>query len=424
MIKNKRIGLSILLLIFLITVIIYPLVTFSRIKPYYSGDAISFEGKTFISSTNMDEFELFVVENNKIVKKSSLTSYWYEGDKYFDSLFNIESGKLFIYLVNGKYLYKYRVYSNGELKLAEKTKTHDFKWFIRLGKTEDRIVVITKERARYWSFEGIILDEFLVESSPDGNIYPSIDNKNIFSVMNNKLNIFDNEKRKVVKEIPLNIENEKVYRNVVSDVNNVYVVDDYSLKAFDFSGKLQKEFKFSADFGYTVRQSVDDNYLYFSDGIGVVKMDKKTFKPVDWAHTMNMASNSWAIDIKNVGNKNNEQIVVFNNANIMLLDKNLELVDYYASVEATNKPIKDLKLERSAGVAYSGDLITVNGEGFGLNEVVVIELAREKFRVATDAEGNFEIKIKVPKVDKPQKTDIRATGESTGVTFSVNFEIL
>ena len=37
-----------------------------RVKPYYSGDAISYNGRLFIASTDMKGVEIFEVKDNKI----------------------------------------------------------------------------------------------------------------------------------------------------------------------------------------------------------------------------------------------------------------------------------------------------------------------------------------------------------------------
>ena len=85
---------------------------------------------------------------------------------------------------------------------------------------------------------------------------------------------------------------------------------------------------------YDIDASGYSSSIYFSNGVGVVKLNKDTMKASDWAWTGGIAGpRGWAMGLK-VLNFDGDKIVVFNNSNILVLDSNLNKV---ASVEATEE---------------------------------------------------------------------------------------
>lgn len=76
----------------------------SNIKPYYSGDAIGFNGQVFIGTANMGVLELFALEDSGIVKKSVVRSDEDQYRDFTDMVFVNEKGRLYVYAINGRFL--------------------------------------------------------------------------------------------------------------------------------------------------------------------------------------------------------------------------------------------------------------------------------------------------------------------------------
>lgn len=403
--------------------------TKSKIKPYYSGDTINYNGRVFIGTTDTKAFELFTVENGKIYKKATIASTDRESDEFYDCMFVAEGGKLYVYLVNGRYLYKYDVSNPLAPTVVEKIKDNSWDWFLRLKMVDGKLATIGSKSIKIWNKDHVVINSYSLENNPElknvknpENITFSNRGNFIISGQKDKLNVFNAASRKSVAEFKIVI-NEETNRNIVNDSANslIYLVDDESLKAFNFNGEIKKEFTHVSHVGYDVTQSRNSDYIYFSDGVGVVKVRKSDFQPVDWEWT---ASNygGWAIGIKAVKSGNKENLVVFNSSNILVLDENLNKIDSYEANELDLRPIEDLYLGIDKNKGAANTEVSLRGGGFGLEEELEIEFAKTIFEAKTDQFGRFRKIIAVPSV-LPTKTDIKVTGEFSGRTYSIAFEI-
>jgi len=103
----------------------------------------------------------------------------------------------------------------------------------------------------------------------------------------------------------------------------------------NFDGQVVAQYQHAGNSGYDVITSTDPNYLYFSDGVGVVKMDKESFKSVKWNWTINTSpAGSWATGLASANDVNgNEKVAVFNGNEILVLDSNMNRVAEYTAVE-------------------------------------------------------------------------------------------
>jgi hypothetical protein len=403
-----------------------PSPTQGKTKPYYSGEAVNFNGKIFIGSTNSGKFELFALEGGKIVRKTAVASPANENKEFYDLLFSKEGGKLFAYLTNGRYLYKYDITNPIVPIVAMKIKDNSADWTSAVEKVDGNLITVTNRGVRIWNSKYQVVDS--INTIKDKNFGTASFSKNNIAIANkDKVTIYSAVTRQKVAEYTLALNDDRAKRNIVSnaDGNLTYVVDDKSLKAINAAGEVQKEFKHISNTGYDVSSSIiNPDYIYFSDGLGIVKMDKNTFKPVSWAYTTrNTPVGSWAMGLDTVNDGTGEKVVVFNGSNILVVDQNMKEVAYYESVEEDTRPIENLFLNIDKNRGAAGTQVSVVGGGFGLGEELTIYFSGIKqATVKADESGRFSAVITVPSV-LPGGADIKVTGKSTKKTYSTAFKI-
>ncbi|MFA5247801.1 MAG: hypothetical protein WC415_00945 [Patescibacteria group bacterium] len=399
--------------------------TQSKNKPYYSGEAVNFNGKIFIGSTNSGKFELFALENGSIIRKTNVASNDQESKEFYDLLFEKAGGKLFVYLVNGRYLYKYDITNPIVPIVVLKIKDNSWDWFTRLDKVNGKLITIGSKGTKIWNNDFQVIDSYaMINNSVLGSVI--FDSQMTF-VLNTKLNVYNTVSREKVSEYSIAVNDKQATRGLISNSDDklVYFVDDKSLKAVDVAGNVKKEFKHTSTVGYDVAFSVvNPDYIYFSDGIGIVKIDKNTFTPVDWTYTTrNTPAGSWAMGLKTVNDGTSEKIVIFNGSNILVVDKNLDNVAFYESIEEDTRPVENLFLNVDKNRGAAGAQVSVVGGGFGLGEELTVEFSKIKQTTITaDQNGRFQIVLTVPSV-LPGMTDIKATGKTTKKTYSTSFKI-
>lgn len=423
----------IFLLLFSAVAIVMTVGVIGKTKPYYVGDAIAYNNEVIIGSANMDKLEFFKVEKNKLTKTSEVVSsrYEYSGfDSFYSLKFNIENGSLFAYTVDGQYLYKYDVsdLKNPVLKSQVKDNAYNWDWLMGVEKSGDMIATVSKKGIKIWNSSPDIIDSYSLPKTKDFyNVSFSQDGRYIYNLEDDSLSIFDTEIRSVISTVALET-TENHNRKVYAESNLVYVADDESLKKINTEGEILGEFKFTANVGYDVVGSSDSKYIYFSDGIGVVKLAKDNMKAVDWAYTTGLGGEEgWAMGLKAVTAGNKEYVVLFNNANVLVLDSSLDKVgSYQSSSEETKPEVKEslyLSLDRTRAAGNSS--ISLLGGGFGANESLEItfgDISGAKTTTTADADGKLSKILVVPDVET-QKLDIKVVGETTGLNYSIAFLI-
>ena len=401
--------------------------TKGKTKPYFSGEAVSFNDKVYIGTVNSGSFELFALENGKIYRKIAIQSTDRESNAFVDMLFWKEGGKLYAFLTNGRYLYKYDISNPIVPKEVAKLKDNSWDWFSRLGVSNGKLITVGSKGVKVWNKDLIVVDSYnMIKDSNLGSASFSSNGDLALNVQSNTLKIYSTASRDKVAEYSIASADKRQSREVIGDseTNLVYVVDDKSLKAIGLDGKVKKELAHTSDVGYDVAESVNPDYLYFTDGMGVVKVDKDSFKANKWAFSyVGTPVGSWAMGLKTVADGNGEKVVVFNGSNIWVLDQNLKTVASYESVEKETRPIEDLSLNIDKNRAAAGTQVSVVGKGFGLGEELVIEFAGMKQEaIKADANGRFTTIVTVPSV-LPTGADIKVTGKDTKKTYSIGFKI-
>jgi hypothetical protein len=398
----------------------------SKVKPYYSGKAVSYNGNVYIGTVNSGSFELLALEDGKLYRKTSVQSQDRESKEFADLLFWKENGRLFVFLTNGRYLYKFDITNPVVPKEVAKLKDNSWDWFLRLDVVDGQLATIGSKGIKIWDDNLVVVNAFNMINNYDlGSASFSKDGELALNMKNDKMNIYNTVSRKKVAEYSIASNDKKTTRQAISDDDGlVYLVDDKSFKAIGLDGQVKKEFEHIADTGYDVADSINPDYIYFTDGIGIVKMNRDTFKPVKWAYSYADTPNgSWAMGLKVVPDGATEKVVVFNGSNIWVLDSNLKTVAYFESREEDYRPIEDLALGVDKNRAAAGSQVSLVGQGFGIGEEIKVDFAGVKQTVVNaDVNGRFSAILTVPTV-LPGGADIKATGLSTKRTYSTAFVI-
>ena len=394
-----------------------------EIKPYYTGEAINYNNQIIFGTVNTGALELFCLENDRIYKELSLRSDELEYSEFFDLLFVEENYRLYVYAINGRYLYKYDATNLPELILVKKVMDNSGDYFYGLAKTNERIVSVGTRGVKTWNYSLQVVNSHDVHSTFAKNIKVSGNGNYFFKVLKDNIRIIDGFYRDVVMERGLDIRDDHI-RNIYNDdiMGTVYVVDDASLKKIYFNG-VTEEFNHISDFGYDADSLPGRDYVYFSDGIGVVKIRKSNMEPLDLLFTTNLGpGNGWAMGLRAVNSINGDRVILFNGDSILALDHNLDMLDYYEARESDHLLPAPLSLNLDKYWGAPGTYITVQGSGFGPNENVEIAFASEKWNIRANQSGDFTKLIAVPAVNSGRR-DIKATGLISSLTYSVSFEV-
>ena len=396
----------------------------SRTKSYYSGDALAYNNQVYIATTNTGSLEVFKLEGsdlNLVAKAKPYNVRFGTYGDFYDAKLSEESGHLYVYAVSNYTIYKYEVGVEKLTQVRETSNTY-WEWYNRIDKFGSDIVTVSAKGVKVLNtdLEVIVAHDFKNQEAP----YNISGNDRFFMSVNeatSKLEIYDVESRTVIKTISLNFKFDKGNRRAYQDeAGYAYVVDDYYAKKFDVSGKLLASFQHLDYQGFDISGTSNDEFVYFSNGVGVVKLDKE-MKEKDYAWTGNMGGKAgWAMGLKAVY-ANGDKIVVFNNTNILVLDANLNKVAAVSSIEeAEASAMENLFLKLDKNNVFVNSDVVLSGGGFLPNEELSINFANKITKEKADSRGRFSTTIKVPAEAKKINQDIRVDGVSSKLHYSIS----
>ncbi len=398
---------------------------YTKTKSYYSGDAISFNNKVYVATTNTKKLEIFRLENNKldrIVNSQADNDRFGRPGNFYDVKFSIENGHLFVYAVSGFSFYKYELINNLLIFVAKRKNTY-WEWYNRIDKFGNQIVTISSKGIKFWNNNLQV-----VKASNISNVIPynlRFGNGHfLLNVAGNKLQVYNLRDNEKVSDIPVNYKGKPGNHQSYQDTqDNLYIVDDYYTKKFNLDGKLLASFRHLDRPGYDVAASNYNNYIYFSNGVGVVKLNKNDMSLVSYRYTGGLAGpRGWAMGLK-VVNAHGDKVVVFNNSSILVLDDNLnKLASFQATEKADESSTEHLFLRLDHIVGGAGATINLNGGGYFPNEKLDINFGSVKMSSMADSRGRFNQVLTVPDLD-PGRLDIKVVGESSKLSYSIAFEI-
>ena len=398
----------------------------SQTKTYYSGDSVSFNNQLYVGTTNMDSLEVFKLENSTLTPLAKIRPFNSQFGTYgsfYDMKFSVENNQLFVYAISDFSLYKYEV-ANNSLNLVTVKKNTYWEWYTRVDKFGDNIVTMSSKGVKIWNSDLEVITGYYLTNPPTPYNIHADNSRFILNINNGYLTVFDRNTNSQSLNIPLNYKDATGNRRAYQDNNGqLYAVDDYNVKKFSADGKELGVFKHSDFPGYDVASSGTNNYIYFSNGLGVTKMDKNTMKSVASVVTTNIAgAQGWAMGM-DVVNANGDKVVIFNNANILVLDANLnKLASVQSTEEKDQTSLENLYLNLDHNFGAPTATVNLNGGGYFPNEKLTINFGGVKTTAQADNRGRFTQTLTVPSLPA-SGVDIKVDGQSSNLTYSIAFKV-
>lgn len=407
-----------------------PLVRGSIKARYYSGDAIEYNGQVVIGSTDLGQAEIFRLSGGSLEKMSSIKILSKQligsskGSVFNDLLFNIENGRLFLYAVDGTYIYKYDVTNPSTPELVKSVKDNSRDWFSGLEKTDDRIVTVGAKGAKFWNHDLAVVDSHKIWNNYSlGNIKVDSAGRYFLNASSSEVEVYDVSSRKLSARLPIESREAHIRAPFMGNGNVIYIADDNAVRAYGLNGSLIAAYDHRSEYGYDAQTGPLSGDLFASDGVGILRLDPVTLRELDWKHTASLgAAGGWAMGMKVVSENGKERVVVFNNSSILVMDENLELVGSYKAAEETFfEEEMTLVLDKHSGMP--GFNVLASGTGFGPNEDLSFRFGNERTAGHTDKNGRFSVLLTVPDIQKGI-VDIKVDGVQSKLTYSTNFSVI
>ncbi len=446
---HNRIFLAVLMLVISVFLLM-PLADIQGVNQSYStGDAIVYRNEIIIGSTNTGALEIFKQSGSEVIKQANIISFSNKYDQFFDIAFSQEGDKLYVYAVNGGYLLKYDISNTVQPALIASVKDNADDWFMRVQRIDSHIVTTGSKGVKLWNFDTQVIGSYL---NPDKNYNVSLarNGQFLFDVKtdynndteNDLIKIIDTSARKVIADEQIVLNHNRDRQIYLDSANQlVYLVGDRVLKQINLKTKAVDNFKHAGGQGFSADGILGKDYIYFSDGLGVVKMGSD-MKLINGVHIYRLGiTDSWSMGLRALDYNGQDRVVVFNHSNIMVLNENLDLVAYYKPQEyAPQTGIDNVKEPLSISLdkkrAPRNTQVSLRGTGFGAYEELSIEFLKRdkilgsKIKAQANASGGFNKIITVPS-DMPEGIsrvsaidgDIKVTGLSSELNYSVGFTI-
>ena len=414
--------------IFVISIVYVAFKAEGQIKPYYSGDAVYANGKVIFGSMNNDGvLELFSFSNNAIqrgsvIKSSAALLPKTATKRIYDFALTNEGGKAYVYTAEGKKMSKYDISNINAPVFVKQVVENNGDWYIGIKKYDGRLMTVGTKETKLWNYNLQNIDGFKVLNNRSYNVGISNDGDYIFNIDSSSVNIFDVAVRNYAAKPKLKITDDH-FRKSYYDINlkKLFVADDEKLIQVATNGTVTDTYKHISNSGYDVDGVQGSAYVYMTDGLGVIKLNKSNLDQVKWAYTTNAngKKGGWAMGLNVVATDSGEKLVVFNNSNIIVMDSNLKVLGSVNAIEESDVAFIDepltLKLDKTIAVANSQ--VLVSGTGFAYNEEITVTLLGKTFLTKTDANGRFKTSITVPG-SLPVRTDVKAVGKASKLTYS------
>jgi len=423
----------------------------TKVKSYYSGDAIYYNGKLVVASTDSESLEVFTQESSGLEKRFTIRPFderFNKDDSFYGVKFNIENNRLYAYTISGYTLYKYDISSLNKATLIKKDKNTYWEWYNKVDKFGDNIVTLSAKGVKVFNNDLQVIDSYNIINDVPYNISSGGDKDYIFSLKGKKdvIEVFSREQRSV-NDLQINFYGGENNRSLYFDAydNNIYFADDRSVKKVSLKGELKGSFEHLGYPGYDVSSSGNE-YLYFANGLGVVKIQKSNMSVVTSRRTGNISvAEGWAMGLKVVNTNKGERVVVFNNSSILVMDNNLKVLGYFvAGRDDKIYARENLFLNLSSGSVDSGSQVEVTGGGFFPKEKLNIDFYGKKYEASADKDGRFSKVLNVPELSDSnsrnktfsetqengmdiknitERTDIKVTGSESKYTYSISIYI-
>jgi len=387
-----------------------------KAQNYYSGDAVAYGANIVITSVNSGALEVFLYDGGQITRQLVVRAPHDDGDdNFFDSALRLVDGRLYVYTVNGRYLFKYDITDPSQPMLQKKIKKTNWDWFFGVQNTAKGIITIGTKDVSLWNDDMQIIDGYkninkhaFVNVSYDGRYVFDFNTNYNSDSENDFVYITDSNTRSVAWNGPV-VFNKKINRYPYVDASKqiAYIPGDRVLKQVNLTNGSVKNFSHISDEGFAVDSVPGKNYVYFSDGKGIVKFDSNLNVLDSLPINKFNIPLSWSIQIKALSINGSDRVVVFNNSNISIIDENLKVLASYEAL-ADDKMLteggwsKPLAIGLSTYKTKRGQTISVAVEGFYPNEEVKIDFNKsgdvigQPVTVKANGYGEVNIQMTVP----------------------------
>lgn len=417
-----------------VAAIIFAFPSQGRLKPYYSGDAYSYNGQLVVATANTGSLEIFRLGATglELAIKQSLSDRFGLKQDFHDVKLDSTDGRLYAYAVSGYGLYRYDISDLKNAVLDKQVSNTYWEWYNRVDKFDGNIVTISIKGVKIWNKNLEVIDGFKFDVSSAYGVRGENSGQYIAVLEKNDLQLYDRLTRAYIANIDLNYKNQENSHRAELDGNagRIYVADDYYLKSFDLSGHLLSTYAHAGNAVYDTETLDRSAYVYFSNGFGIYRVNKGDFKSASFTNTVNISSSgAWAMGLRAVTMGDKEYLVVFNNNSIIVLDGNLKKLAQYMATESeeeasqpTAKEALYLRLARYWGVP--GEVIAVSGGGFQPGETVQVALDKVKRDALADNQGRFSLEIALPgDMERNKRFDLAAKGAVSGLRYATSFDV-
>lgn len=414
--------------------------TQGKLKAYYGGDALSYDGYVVVATTNSGSLELFKwKEGGNFVKFASFKSFddrFSVSTDFYSTVLHVENGNLYVYAVDGWQIHKYEIVNLSSVRLVNKQKDNMWDWFGSLTVIDDKVASTGSRGLKIWNNDLQVIDSYKMPTTDNSyNVTNAGSKKYLFTVADGKIRIFDRESRTEIRTVPIEFKwNSEWYKRAIYNDkvdNAMYVVDDEAVRKINLTGEIEKSFYHISNLGYDVIPSIDGKNIYFSDGVGVVKLRKSDLAVIDYYFSNKLTDSGWSMGIKSVMTDSGEKLVVFNNTGIVMLDSSLNPVkmnEEVLTIAATELDFSPqiseplfLKVDKNR-VSRNGTIL-LSGGGYGANETLDVFLGDTQITsLAANEFGRFNQEVTIT-TDKPGKKDIKVRGQISKLSYSLGLDI-
>jgi len=408
----------------------------SDVQPYYSGDAILYNNRVIVATANTGYLEIFQVTNgqlNRLMKIKSYDSLTHDYNDFSELKLSVENGNLYIYATAKYTLFKYDFSDLQNLSLVTKTSNTYWDWYRSVDTFGDNLGTVGDHGLKILNPALEVIDAFNFTPSDTYSLRASGSRQYLLGFNASTLQVYDRASRTVIKEIPVNFNTSDHGRKIYYDTysQNIYLVDDFYAKKFSWDGQLLASFKHLEAPGYEMAGLDGDPYVYFSNGLGVVKLNKSDFRMAGYAFTTATGGpQGWAMGLKVLNTSAGDVVIVFNNTNILVLDKNLKkIASVRAEEQANPNPQSSLYLNLNTNIGAPGTTVNLTGGGFWANEGLKVTFADRITNAQADSYGRINLNLTVPPLPSQtnpltSRVDIKVIGLNSGLTYSIGFTIL
>lgn len=427
---NKKIAIGLIVLIFLLGIAWQGR---SNSLSYYNGDAVNYRGNLFVATVNTGAAEIFKLNGRQLQRIFDFKQYngAYATNEDFSSIvLNVENGHLFAYTTNAYTLYKYDLSDLQNPILVDKRTNTYYEWYSRVAKFGSHIVTVSNRNITIWNHDMQAINSVKLGLVDNLNNI-AFDNTGhfIYYIQDGKINIYDIEARQLIGQTAvLNFYKNNDNHQLASDMSNnqLVAIDNYFLKKYDGQGNLLTAVRNPGSGADAALIPDTGTNYYFSTGDTIIRSDQKNLKINKTVNSYALGgADSWAMNLQYVNNNGQDWLVIFDNSNILVLDKNLNKI-----AQATLTKRNDnqetatenlwLRLDHMAGA--TGATINVAGGGYWPNEKLQFNLANTNIFGQADSQGRFKQAIVIPAATIGGH-DIKVSGLDSSSTYSISFTV-